>query len=563
MSSQHAFMERRIDPLTAASAWQARQARLPKQLVWAVIALCAAPVLLNLFGVDFSAMLDPTELALGPPDPESVLRILHRILMGSFVHTILEWSAFCVALFTVVFAFTHYRVKRDITTPIIGTALFCAGMIDAFRVLAADGLIESVDDQQRFILFTWAISRTFNVLILIAGTAPFVWTINRKLIETPERSVRFLLAAGVLFGVMGYAVARIGARVELPQTVFPDSIIKRPWDAIPLALYLFAGGIVLPRFHRAHPSLFSHGLLVSIAPQLVSQTYAAFLSSQIYDNGFNVSLFLKIVGYLVPLAGLILDYTRIYAVEVALGATREKLRVARDVQKGLLPDRSPQIAGFDIAGSSQAADAVGGDYFDYIAMQDGRYAIVVADVSGHEIGASILMAKTRAYLRALAMSRSELGEVVTQLNRFLVDDVKNRWFVTMFLARLDPARGSFVFSAAGHPAYLLKGCGEVRTLESTSPPLGVLENGRLPCGPETPIDPGDVLLLVTDGILEAQAPDGTPFGLDRTIAILRQSPALSAADAVLRIQAEVRRFCVDRPPIDDTTLVVLKRDRAT
>jgi hypothetical protein len=558
-------MDRRTDPVAAAGAWQARQARLPKQLVWTVVAACAAPVVLNLAGVDFGAVIDPSELVQGTtPSPETIVFVLHRILIGSFVHTILEWSAFCVALFTVVFAFTHYRLKRDVTTPIIGTALFCSGMIDAFRTLAADGLVETVLDQESFILFTWAISRTFNVCILIAGTAPFVWTISRRLIDAPERSVRFIVVAGILLALMGYAITRICATApQLPQTVFPDAIIHRPWDAFPLVLYLFAGGIVLPRFHRKFPSLFSHGLWLSIVPNMVSQTYAAFFSTELYDNGFNVSLYLKIVAYLVPLAGLILDYTRIYGAEVALGATREKLRVARDVQKGLLPEVAPQIDGFDLAGSSLSAEAVGGDYFDYVPISGGRVGIVVADVSGHEIGASILMAKTRAYLRALAQSRDDFVETVSQLNRYLVEDVKSRWFVTMFFARLDPAGASFVYSAAGHPGYLIRSSGEVMTLESTSPPLGVLDDGRLPCGPPTRLEAGDMLLLVTDGLFEAQAPDATPYGLDRTLRVVRESRDRPAAEIVRRLHADVRRFCGDTSPVDDITVVLLKRNPAT
>jgi phosphoserine phosphatase RsbU/P len=296
----------------------------------------------------------------------------------------------------------------------------------------------------------------------------------------------------------------------LPKTVYPPpAVVHRPWDLIPLVLYLIAGGIILPRFHRLHPSLFSYGLMLSMVPNVVAQLYASFGSAALYGNAFNVADYLKLLAYLVPMVGLIFDYTRVYRIELAQRATETKLRVARDVLQGLLPESTPQIAGFDIAAVSTPADIVGGDYFDYVPMSNGCLGIVVADVSGHEIGASVLLSQTRAYLRALAYRHSDIDEIMTQLNRFLVTDVRQRWFVELFLVRIDPTRDSFSYAGAGHEGYLLNASGEVTKLQSTTTPLGVVDQETVSCGPETELGPSDILLVFTDGLVEAVAAEAS------------------------------------------------------
>src|SRR5262249_11288742 len=147
--------------------------------------------------------------------------------------------------------------------------------------------------------------------------------------------------------------------------------IRRPLDLIPFVAYLLVAGIVLPRLYRQHRSVFVRGLQVSILPHVVSQLYAV-TSAELYDNAFNVARALKIIGYLVPLIGLLLDYTRAYQAHAALLAAEEQLHIAREIQLRLLPASRPQLAGWSIAGRCAFAEAIGGDYFDYLPLPDGR-----------------------------------------------------------------------------------------------------------------------------------------------------------------------------------------------
>ena len=139
------------------------------------MAICALPFILNLLGVDFGSSKKSFDLALASQmtGPQVVDSMFYR-LTGAFTHTLLEKSAFLVAIFTVFLAFIHFSIKRDITTPVIGLALFCAGSMDAFHTLAADRLIPAVADNRNLIPFTWAICRFFNALIMIVGIGMFL-----------------------------------------------------------------------------------------------------------------------------------------------------------------------------------------------------------------------------------------------------------------------------------------------------------------------------------------------------------------------------------------------------
>lgn len=294
---------------------QIENIRLPNVFIGSVIAICVLPFLLNLCGADFTSRGEPLDLAAAPAwEQPQLLDAMFYALPGPFVHTIFELFAHCAAIFAVILAFIHYRMTGNVTTPIIGMALLCAGMVDAFHTLAADRLIPAVADNRSLIPSTWAISRTFNAVILIAGAGIFlIW--DRPAHTTDRQGdMRFLLATSGAFLLLSYAIVHYcAASSRLPQTMFPDSLITRPWDVGPLILFLVAGLFVFPMFHRKYPSLFSLALIVSFIPQVATQLHMSFGSTALFDNHFHVAHFLKIVAYLVPLGGLILDYRQTYA----------------------------------------------------------------------------------------------------------------------------------------------------------------------------------------------------------------------------------------------------------
>lgn len=527
---------------------------------WIVLSICILPTLLNFCGVDFStrgSVLGRTTIVRSLEDTPDLLQ--SHTIKGPLVHTVLEWSAFCVALVTVVFAFTQFAIRRDATTPIIGMAMFASGLIDALNVLAANGLFIEVSDYREFVPFTWAISRFFNVCIMIIGASLFLRRKPDQKFGSARRSGRFILLIGLFLSIVAYAIVQICAVVpNLPRSLFADAPVPRPWDAMPLILYMFAGGIFFPRFYHAHPSLFSHALIICVFPQIASQLHAAFGSRELYDNHFNIAYLLKIFAYGVPLIGLILEYIRTYQVEVTLLAAQESLQIARDIQLDMLPHSAPEMPGFDLAGKSFPAEEVGGDYFDYIPMPDGCLGLVTADVSGHDIGASIFMTQTRAYLRALTGFHSAPTDIMKHLNRLLIEDGKDRRFVAMFFAKLNPVSRSFVYCPGGYMSYLMGPNGEWQKLESDAIPLGITETDQDAPSVEIILKPDDVFLSFTDGVIEATAPDGSQFGLERTLGAVQASRDQNAEQIVDCLYEAIQTFCRGSARSDDITVVVLK-----
>jgi serine phosphatase RsbU (regulator of sigma subunit) len=536
-----------------------KEPKFPRSMTAAVLLLCALPAALNLLGVDFStarAPFEPQEYSLAAEAERTAL--FYGALRGAFVFSLLEWTGFCIALVTVTFSFVHYFLTRDIITPIVGTALFFSGSLDAFLVLAADLVTEPSARDAQFVPFIWTVSRTINAMIVVAGTTPFLWRSRSPAL----RGVRYILLVGVLCALASFALVRFCARLdELPRLPFVGpEFIHRPLDLIPLALYLLAAGIVLPRFYKRRRSLFARGLQVSILPHVVAQLYAV-SSQELYDNAFNVASALKIVGYLVPLVGLLIDYSRSYQAQAALRVAEEELRVAHEIQRNLLPAAAPPLAGWDLAGQCRFAEEIGGDYFDYLPLPDGSLRVVVADVSGHDPGASLLMANTRAYLRALSQSALPLEETVARLNEFLCHDAAGRRFVTLAMCQFAPSRkgSGFEYTAAGHTIYVCRREGRLDTLETTGLPLGVSSERPPGCRHVGDVGRGEIVLLATDGLWETTDPQGTPFGIDRVADVLRSQQGAPAAHILDALFTVLREFCQSPALKDDVTAVVVVR----
>jgi len=239
---------------------------------------------------------------------------------------------------------------------------------------------------------------------------------------------------------------------------------------------------------------------------------------------------------------------------------REEIRLARQIQQKLFPVAALPLAGFDISGLSYPAEATGGDYFDYVPMRDGGLGVVIGDVSGHGFGPALLMAELRAYLRAFLLTRTDLGEIVGLLNRALANDAPEGHFATLLIARLDPSDRSVVYASAGHmPGYILSPTGQLKAvLPSTGMPLAVLPDGDFPATRAPLLEPGELLLLLTDGIVEAHGAEGNLFGIDRVFEVVRAHHGGTARRMVDALYLTVRAFCGAQSQLDDMTVVVIK-----
>jgi PAS domain S-box-containing protein len=236
-----------------------------------------------------------------------------------------------------------------------------------------------------------------------------------------------------------------------------------------------------------------------------------------------------------------------------------QLQLARDVQQRFYA-AAPNIAGFEIGGSAHPADETGGDYFDFIPMDDGSLVIAVADAKGHGFSSALVMSLARAYVRCFAAMQLELDDILARVNQMLLKDLEHGHFVTLFLARLNPRDRSLSYASAGHvPGFVFLDCGEVKcTLESTGPPLGLFPGSKFSLQHASQFDPGEIAVFLTDGVTESTTPDGQQFGTQRILDYVRSHNRETASAIADGIYHAARAFVQGDLQDDDITSVVIK-----
>ena len=289
------------------------------------------------------------------------------------------------------------------------------------------------------------------------------------------------------------------------------------------------------------------------------KTYVRTLKAPLRDSRWEV----------IGMQGIYWDITDRKRAEEELAHAAAEFRVARRIQQKLFPTCTPQIAGmdissatfvFDIGGASYPAEAIGGDYYDYLPLTDGSLGVAIGDVSGHGVGPALMMAEVRAYLRAFAHMSDEPGAILGLVNCVILPDIEGDRFITLLLARLDPASRTFVYASAGHPTgYILNATGEVKqALPSTAIPLGIMPDCNFPSSSPIALETGDLILFLTDGIVEARAPDGAIFGTRRTIDLVRCYRHAPAREIVENLYHAVRAYAQNQTQYDDITATVIK-----
>jgi phosphoserine phosphatase RsbU/P len=240
----------------------------------------------------------------------------------------------------------------------------------------------------------------------------------------------------------------------------------------------------------------------------------------------------------------------------ALQQQEEELKRAREIQQMLLPSTLPQPAGVEIAGAWQPAREVGGDYFDVIQLDKDRFGICIGDVAGKGITAALLMANLQASFRAFATVEASPQAVCTKLNKFLCANIASGKFITFFYAVLDANSRTLTYENAGHsPGHLLRSDGTTETLQGGGAVLGALPDWAYR-DYTAQLRPGDLLLLSTDGITEAENAEVEEFGDERLLQAARAREG-SALEIQRLIMQQVTAFCggIFR---DDATLLVLR-----
>ncbi|HVF87814.1 MAG TPA: PP2C family protein-serine/threonine phosphatase, partial [Pyrinomonadaceae bacterium] len=202
---------------------------------------------------------------------------------------------------------------------------------------------------------------------------------------------------------------------------------------------------------------------------------------------------------------------------------------------------------------------IGGDYYDFIALPDGRMVVALGDVSGKGTAAALLMSSVHAAVHGQVSSQHSLKETISSVNRYLADNTPTNRFVTLFYGELDPQDGVLSFINAGHnPPLIVHAAGTVETLAAGGLPLGIIPESSFREG-RAQLLPGDVLVAYSDGVTETQNPRGEEFGPERLRDVVLNNLNASAASLRDRIEAALTQFAQGTPAVDDITLVIVKR----
>jgi len=260
------------------------------------------------------------------------------------------------------------------------------------------------------------------------------------------------------------------------------------------------------------------------------------------------------------------DYTACVCIEHLSKEERHQLEseleLAQDVQKMLLPQEVPNIPGLEIAAFSRPAQIVGGDYFDFVDFSNGLHGLAIADVAGHGVSASLHMASIQALLRTLVPINQSPAEVMRQVHKLFIHNIRFETFVTFFIGAFDSSTKTLTFCNAGHqpPLVLHKNEGKKESqdmLWPTGAAIGLVEEAEF-AEKTIELQKEDLLVLYTDGVTEAANLQNQEFGRERLIKLSRQANDAPVKQVVQEIRQSLEEFSEGKPLADDTTIVICK-----
>ncbi len=400
--------------------------------------------------------------------------------------------------------------------------------------------------------------------------------------RTPALSSPIALHQYLLFIIFALICQLIDAYLKRPMLARLSIYVVALTGALAIGLfYLPASALVVAStiFALVLTAVYlNFDLLTVMVGSMASQTalgsagLLAQSSESLHGSGYRALAGLAVM-VLIALVGL-RKVREIREEEVAVPAwllttraERERLKaefgVARRAQQQLLPNVSPQLSGFEIAAVCHPSREVGGDMYDFIRFPDGKLGIVVADVSGKGVPASLYMTLTKGLLDSVSEEKSDPGEILCEVNRHLYDVCRRKVFVTLFLGVIDPARRILIYARAGHNPTVFRKAkdGQPILLKSRGMGLG-LSGGKVfdqSINVESvQLEPNDLLLFYSDGITEAMNSRNEEYGEERLMNLSTRMDGMKAEVARDMVMADVGKFLGSVPPQDDQTLVVVR-----
>jgi phosphoserine phosphatase RsbU/P len=268
---------------------------------------------------------------------------------------------------------------------------------------------------------------------------------------------------------------------------------------------------------------------------------------------------LNLLTVMANTAAIRIEHARLAEIEHQERMMAHELDQAAEIQRRFLPAQAPQVPGLDLSGHNAPCRTVGGDYFDFFPYPSGRVAMVLGDVSGKGMPASLLMMQFQARVQLLIEEPESLAAVVTRLNRLTATNCPANRFITFFMCLVDGMTGELVFANAGHnPPLLLRADSRVEWLDAGGCPLGIIPMMKYDEARER-LGPGDVLVVFSDGVTDAMNPQGNEFGEARLAEVVSEHRAESSAEILDAVNHAITNWTAGTPLPDDLTLLVARR----
>ena len=317
-----------------------------------------------------------------------------------------------------------------------------------------------------------------------------------------------------------------------------------------------------PRFQAQHSIVLSQIRSVMAVPLASGEgIFGMIYVDNPFDNRFTEDD-LNVFTTVASVASIKIEHQRLLEERLEKRRMEEELKVASEIQLRLQPVSPPQVEGWDMTGVSFPCREIGGDYYDFIeCRKENRIIIALGDVSGKGTGAALMMSSVHAAVRAQTRARSTLNETMNEINNYIFDSTPLNKFVTLFCGALNPETGELEYSNAGHNQPLLvRTSGSVEKLDVGGIPIGIIPDAKYE-GATVTFEKGDVLVIYSDGISESVNERDEEFGVERMIEVIRKNIDRSASGLRDRIDEALSRFVGTAAPVDDMTLVIVKRTK--
>jgi sigma-B regulation protein RsbU (phosphoserine phosphatase) len=315
-----------------------------------------------------------------------------------------------------------------------------------------------------------------------------------------------------------------------------------------------------PRFQAQHSVVLSQIRSVMAVPLASGEE----IFGMVYvDNPFNNRFTeedLKVLTTIASVASIKIENDRLLDERLEKRRMEEELKVASEIQMRLQPFSPPRLNGWDMTGVSFPCREIGGDYYDFIhRKRDSHLIVAVGDVSGKGTGAALLMSSLHAAVRAQSQTRASISEIMGEINQYIFENSPSNKFLTLFYGGLDPETGTLAYSNGGHNAPMfVRASGAVERLDTGGLPIGMMQ-GAVYQESSVKFEVGDVLVIYSDGITESINEREEEFDEERLIDVVKNNLGRSASGIRDRIDEALSRFVGTTPPIDDMTLMIIKR----